>query len=67
VTTMQVTTPLLPVLTPVPDNGHTYGKVAAGISATFAGNVSATLTGATTFARDGGNDAAVSGGIKVAF
>ena len=67
VTTTQVTTPLLPVLTPVPDNGRTYGKVAAGIAATFAGNVSATLTAATTFARDGGNDAAVSGGIKVAF
>jgi outer membrane lipase/esterase len=67
VTTTQVTTPLLPVLTPIPDNGRTYGKVAAGIAATIAGNVSATVTAATTFARDGGNDFAVSTGIKMLF
>jgi hypothetical protein len=67
VTTTQVTTPLLPVLTPVPDSGRTYGKVTAGIAAIIAGNVSATVTAATTFARDGGNDVAVSSGIKVSF
>jgi outer membrane autotransporter protein len=67
VTTTQITTPLLPVLTPVPGIGRTYGKVAAGIAATIAGNVSATVTAATTFARDGGNDFAVSSGIKVSF
>ena len=57
VTTTLVTAPLLPVLTPVPDNGsRTYGKVAAGIAAAVADNVSATLTAATSFAREGGND-----------
>jgi uncharacterized protein YhjY with autotransporter beta-barrel domain len=67
VTTTQFTTPLLPVLTPVPDGGVTFGKVAAGIAATIAGNVAATINAATTFARDGGNDVAVSSGIKVSF
>ena len=67
VTTTQVTAPLLPVLTDVPDAGRTYGKVAAGISALIAGDLSGTLTASTTFARDGGNDVAVNGGFKVAF
>ena len=68
VTTTQVTTPLLPVLTPVPDsNNHTYGKVAAGVAAKIAKNVSATVTAATTFAREGGNEFMASSGIKVAF
>ena len=66
-TTTQVTAPLLPVLTPVPDGDRTYGKVAVGVAAVLTGNVNATVTAATTFARDGGNDVAVSGGIKVAF
>jgi uncharacterized protein YhjY with autotransporter beta-barrel domain/phospholipase/lecithinase/hemolysin len=67
VTTTQVTTPLLPVLTPVPSNNRAYGNVAAGIAASLAGNVSATLNAATTFARTGGNDFNVGCGIKVAF
>ena len=67
VTTTLVTAPLLPVLTPVPDSGRTYGTVAAGVSAVISGNTSATLTAAATFAREGGNDVGVSGGIKVAF
>jgi uncharacterized protein YhjY with autotransporter beta-barrel domain/phospholipase/lecithinase/hemolysin len=67
VTTTQVTAPLLPVLTPVPDNGQVYGKIYAGLAATIAGTLSATVSAATTFARDGGNAASVSGGIKVAF
>lgn len=68
VTTTLVTAPLLPVLTPVPDTGgQTYGKVAAGISAAVTGNLSATVTAATTFARDGGNDFAISTGIKGLF
>ena len=68
VTTTQVTAPLLPVLTPVPDNANrTYGKVAAGIAAAVSGNLTATLTAATSFAREGGNDFGVSGGIKAAF
>ena len=56
VTTTQVTTPLLPVLTPVPSNNRVYGQVAAGVAASLGGNVSATLNAATTFAREGGND-----------
>ncbi|MGA2494421.1 MAG: autotransporter domain-containing protein [Roseiarcus sp.] len=67
VTTTQVTTPLLPVLTPVPSNDRLYGKVAAGVAASLGGNVSASLNVATTFAREGGNDFSASLGIKVAF
>ena len=67
VTTTQITAPLLPVLTTLPDNGRTYGRLAAGIAMTIVGNVSATVTAATTFARDGGNDAMGSSAIKVSF
>jgi outer membrane lipase/esterase len=67
VTTTLVTAPLLPVLTPVAGHDRTYGKVAAGIGAAIAGNVSATLSAATTFARAGGEDFSVSGGIRAAF
>jgi phospholipase/lecithinase/hemolysin/uncharacterized protein YhjY with autotransporter beta-barrel domain len=67
VTTTQVTTPLLPVLTSVPDEDRTYGRVAAGVAATIAKNVNATLTATTSFAREGGNDGGVSAGIRVAF
>ena len=59
VTTTQVTTPLLPVLTPVPSNNRVYGKIAAGVAASLGGGVSATLNAATTFAREGGNDFSV--------
>jgi outer membrane lipase/esterase len=67
VTTTQVTAPLIPVLTSVPNNGRAYGKVAAGIAVTVAGNLSATVNMATTFARAGGNDFTLSGGIKLSF
>jgi uncharacterized protein YhjY with autotransporter beta-barrel domain/phospholipase/lecithinase/hemolysin len=67
VTTTLVTAPLLPILTPVSSHDRTYGKVAAGIGAAIAGNINATLTASSTFARAGGNDFAVSGGIRVAF
>jgi uncharacterized protein YhjY with autotransporter beta-barrel domain/phospholipase/lecithinase/hemolysin len=67
VTTTQVTTPLLPVLTPVPSDNRVYGKVAAGFAASIARNVSAMVTAATTFAREGGADFTVSCGIKAAF
>ena len=67
VTTTLVSAPLLPILTPVSVDGGTYGRVAAGVSALVSGNVSATMTGTTSFARHGGNDAGVSGGLKVAF
>lgn len=67
ITTTQVTAPLLPVLTPVPGEIRTYGKIAAGLAARIGGTVSATVNAETTFARDGGNDLVVSGGIKVGF
>jgi hypothetical protein len=67
VTTTQVTTPLLPVLTPVPNNNRVYGQVAASVAASLGGAVSASPNAATTFAREGGNDFSASLGIKVAF
>jgi len=67
ITTTQVSTPLLPVLTPIDTRTRTYGKVAAGIAANITGNVSAMVNGVTTFARDGGNDFGVNGGVKVTF
>ena len=57
ITTTLVSAPLLPILTPVSADGGTYGRVAAGVSAVVATNVTATLTGTTSFARKGGNDA----------
>ena len=65
-TTTLVSAPLLPILTPV---SATAAPMAGWRrrSALVAGNVTATLTGTTSFARAGGNDVAVSGGIKVAF
>jgi outer membrane lipase/esterase len=65
--TTQVTTPLLPVLTPIDNRSQTYGKVAAGVAAVITDKVSATLNVVSTFARGDGNDYGVSGGIKVAF
>ena len=65
--TTQVTTPLLPVLTPIDNRSRTYGKVAAGFAAVITDKVSATITAVSTFARADGNDFGVSGGVKVAF
>ncbi len=65
VTTTQVTAPLLPVLTPVPGESGTYGKIAAGVAAKIGGNASATLNAETTFGRDGGNGLVISGGIRM--
>jgi outer membrane autotransporter protein len=67
VTTTLVSAPLLPVLTPVPGESGTYGKIAGGVSARIGGNVSATFNAETTFAREGGNGLVVNGGIKVGF
>ena len=67
VTTTLVTAPLLPILTPVSAQDRTYGKVAAGIGAAFGGNINATLTVSSTFAREGGSDFAVSGSVRAAF
>lgn len=65
--TTQVTTPLLPVLTPIDGRTSTYGKVAAGVAAVISDKVSANLTLASTFARNDGSDYGVSGGLKVKF
>jgi outer membrane lipase/esterase len=67
VTTTQATAPLLPVITPVPYTGGLYGKIAAGVAVTIAGNLSASLNGATTFAHRGGDDVVISIGIKNTF
>jgi outer membrane lipase/esterase len=67
VTTTLVTAPLLPILTPVSALDRTYCRFTAGIGAGIAGNVSATLTVSSTFARTGGNDFAVSSGIRAVF
>jgi len=65
--TTQVTTPLLPVLTPIDSRNRTYGKAAAGLAAVITDQVSATINIVSTFGRTGGNDYGVSGGVKVAF
>ena len=67
VTTTQMTTPLLPVLTPVPSDNRVYGKIAAGVAARLGGGVSATLNAATTVAREGGNAFSAGCAIVVAF
>jgi outer membrane lipase/esterase len=63
--TTQVTTPLLPVLTPIDGRTGTYGRVAAGVAAATSDKVRANLTAVSTFARNDGNDYGVSGGVKV--
>jgi uncharacterized protein YhjY with autotransporter beta-barrel domain/phospholipase/lecithinase/hemolysin len=65
--TTQVTTPLLPVLTPIDSRSATYGKVAAGLAVAITNSVSANITAVSTFARSDGNDYGISGGVKVAF
>jgi len=67
ITTTQITTPLLPVLTPIESQGRTYGKVTGGLATAITANVSVMINGATTFARAGGNDFGVNGGVKVSF
>jgi outer membrane lipase/esterase len=67
ITTTQVTTPLLPVLTPIDSQGRTYGKVAGGIATGITDNISAMVNAVTTFARAGGNDFGVNGGVKISF
>ena len=67
ITTTQVTTPLLPVLTPIDSQGRTYGKVAGGIATAITANTSAMVNAVTTFARAGNNDFGVNGGVRVSF
>jgi outer membrane autotransporter protein len=65
--TTQVTTPLLPVLIAIDSRGQTYGKVAVGVAAVITDKVSASINAVGTFARAGGSDYGVSGGVKVTF
>ena len=65
--TTQVTTPLLPVLTPIDGRSATYGKVAAGVAAAITDKIAANLGVVSTFARSDGNSYGVGGGVKVAF
>jgi outer membrane lipase/esterase len=67
ITTTQVTTPLLPVLTPIGSQGRTYGKIAGGIATAITANTSAMVNAVTTFARAGGNDFGINGGVRVSF
>lgn len=67
VTTLTAT-PLLPIQTPLGGLGRgVYGQVEGGLRADLSANVSATLTGATTFARTGGDAFAVSGGLTLRY
>lgn len=66
--TTQVSTPMLPVTTPVTGRGNvTYGQVALGVSATPIDNLSVQLHGSTTFAQTGGNNYGITGGVKYSF
>jgi len=64
-TTAQTYALLLPISTPVSNSTQTYGRVAGGLSAQVAQNVFINLNGEATFARDNGNDYALTGGVKV--
>lgn len=64
-TTAQTYALALTIATPVSNPTDTYGRVAGGFSAKVAQNVFINLNGEATFARDNGNDYALTGGIKV--
>ena len=68
IVTVEQQASLIPITTPVTGLGQvTYGKVAGGFSATLIDGVSAHLDGSTTFARKGGNDYGVMGGLMYRF
>lgn len=59
---------LLPILSPVSSfDTRTYGRVEGGVAFDVAPGVSATITGASTFARSDANDFLVSGGLNFRF
>jgi phospholipase/lecithinase/hemolysin/uncharacterized protein YhjY with autotransporter beta-barrel domain len=64
-TTAQTYALALTIATPVSNPTETYGRVAGGFSAQVAQNVFINLNGEATFARDNGNDYALTGGVKV--
>ena len=65
--TTQVSTPLLPVLTPIDSRSRTYGKIASGVAAALSEKVTAQVNLVSTFGRGDGNDYGVSGGLKMGF
>jgi uncharacterized protein YhjY with autotransporter beta-barrel domain/phospholipase/lecithinase/hemolysin len=64
-TTAQQYAPALTISTPVSNPQHTYGRVAGGLSAQLARNVSANLNGEATFGRADNNVYALTGGVKM--
>jgi phospholipase/lecithinase/hemolysin/uncharacterized protein YhjY with autotransporter beta-barrel domain len=63
-TTAQTYALALTIATPVSGRNETYGRVAGGFNVQVAQNVSANLTGETTFARTT-NNASLTGGVRV--
>jgi outer membrane lipase/esterase len=63
-TTAQTYALALTIATPVSSRNETYGRVAGGFSVQVAQNVSANLTGETTFARTT-NVSSLTGGVRV--
>jgi uncharacterized protein YhjY with autotransporter beta-barrel domain len=60
--------PLLPILSPVATfDARTYGRVEGGITFQLGPDLSATVSGASTFARDDAHDFRVSTGLNFKF
>jgi outer membrane lipase/esterase len=67
-TTTLTQAPLLPILSPVTTfDTRTYGLVEGGITFQLGGDLSATIAGSSTFARDEGEDYRVSAGLNLRF
>ena len=67
-TTSLTQAPLLPIPTDVQTfDTRTYGKLEAGVTFDVNSSLSATIAGATTFARDEGNEFVLSAGLNVRF
>jgi hypothetical protein len=67
VTTTEVTTPPLPVLTPTEDRDRIHGKVAGGLAVNLAGGADFMLNAFSTLGRSDRNDFGVNAGIRVGF
>ena len=63
-----VQAPLLPILSPVPTfDTRTYGKIEGGITFQIGTDISATISAASTFAREEGHDFRLSTGLNYRF
>jgi uncharacterized protein YhjY with autotransporter beta-barrel domain/phospholipase/lecithinase/hemolysin len=65
ITTFETTALMLPIHTDIAGAAQTYGKIAAGLTKDLGSGITGMLTGQTTFARSGGDDYAVTIGLKV--